>query len=89
MQRSRMRVLHDQGIEVVQRFAHQHRDDVRLGDGRIVRPPEHLDDVGGERSPELQRVACLGCPITMDYNPERLNFFFDEATGIIKEVRCG
>jgi len=39
--------------------------------------------------PQLQRVACLGCPITMDYNPERLNFFFDEKTGIIKEVRCG
>jgi hypothetical protein len=39
--------------------------------------------------PELQRVACATCPITMDYNPERLNFFFDAATGIIKEVRCG
>jgi hypothetical protein len=39
--------------------------------------------------PELQRVACTTCPITMDHNPERLNFFFDAATGIIKEVRCG
>jgi hypothetical protein len=39
--------------------------------------------------PELQRVACTTCPITMDFNPERLNFFFDAATGIIKEARCG
>jgi len=39
--------------------------------------------------PDLQRVACATCPITMDYNPNRLNFFFDAATGIIKEVRCG
>lgn len=59
-----------------------------------ARAHQHL--VGRPRSeipvpakPELQRVACLGCPITMDYNPERLNFFFDEKTGIIKEVRCG
>ena len=40
-------------------------------------------------NPRLQRVACASCPITMDYNPERLNFFFDAASGIIKEVRCG
>lgn len=59
-----------------------------------ARAYQHL--VGRNRSeipvpvrPELQRVACAGCPITMDYNPERLNFFFDDKTGIIKEVRCG
>jgi len=39
--------------------------------------------------PNLQRVACTTCPVTMDYNPNRLNFFFDAATGIIKDVRCG
>lgn len=39
--------------------------------------------------PSLQRVACTTCPVTLDYNPERLNFFFDAATGIIKEIRCG
>ena len=39
--------------------------------------------------PDLQRVACTTCPVTMDYNPNRLNFFFDAKTGIIKEVRCG
>lgn len=39
--------------------------------------------------PALQRVACTTCPVTMDYNPRRLNFFYDAGTGIIKEVRCG
>jgi len=39
--------------------------------------------------PELQRVACTTCAITMDFNPNRLNFFFDAQTGLIKQVRCG
>lgn len=39
--------------------------------------------------PELQRVACTTCAITMDFNEQRLNFFFDAATGLIKQVRCG
>ncbi|HEX7885663.1 MAG TPA: peptidase inhibitor I78 [Phenylobacterium sp.] len=39
--------------------------------------------------PELQRVACTTCAVTMDFNPDRLNFFFDAKTGLIKEVRCG
>lgn len=39
--------------------------------------------------PELQRVACTTCPVTMDFNPRRLNFFYDAATGIVKEVKCG
>ena len=57
---------------------------------------EHQHLVGRPRSeipvpvkPNLQRVACTTCPITMDHNPNRLNFFFDAATGIIREVRCG
>lgn len=39
--------------------------------------------------PALQRVACTTCPVTMDFNPKRLNFYYDASTGIIKEVRCG
>lgn len=35
------------------------------------------------------RVACTTCAVTMDYNPRRLNIFFDERTGVIREVRCG
>lgn len=39
--------------------------------------------------PALQRVACTTCPVTLDFNPRRLNFFYDAETGVIKEVRCG
>jgi hypothetical protein len=39
--------------------------------------------------PNRQRVACTACPVTLDYNPGRLNFFFDAETGLIKEIRCG
>lgn len=40
-------------------------------------------------NPSLQRVACTTCPVTLDYSPRRLNFFFDAQTGAIKEVKCG
>ncbi len=39
--------------------------------------------------PSKRRVACTTCPVTMDYRPDRLNFFFDAETGIVKEVKCG
>lgn len=39
--------------------------------------------------PAKQRVACTTCPVTLDYRPERLNFFFDAGTGLIREIRCG
>lgn len=39
--------------------------------------------------PELQRVACTTCAVTMDFNPNRLNIFFDAATGLIAQIRCG
>lgn len=65
-----------------------------VADACGARAHQHL--VGRPRSevpvpvrPELQRVACTTCPVTMDFNENRLNFFFDAATGLIKEVRCG
>jgi hypothetical protein len=39
--------------------------------------------------PSRQRVACTTCPVTLDHSPERLNFFFDAETGLVREVRCG
>jgi hypothetical protein len=39
--------------------------------------------------PGRQRVACTTCPVTDDFNPARLNFFFDADSGRIKEIRCG
>lgn len=38
---------------------------------------------------ETWRVTCTTCPVTMDYNPERLNILYDETTGVIREVKCG
>ena len=38
---------------------------------------------------ETWRVTCTNCPVTMDYNPRRLNILFEQSTGIIREVRCG
>ena len=38
---------------------------------------------------ETWRVTCTSCPVTMDYNPGRLNIFHEESSGIIREVRCG
>lgn len=38
---------------------------------------------------EVWRVTCTTCPVTMDYNPARLNILFDDATGVIREVKCG
>jgi hypothetical protein len=39
--------------------------------------------------PGKRRVACTTCPVTMDYNPTRLNIYFDADTGLVKEVKCG
>lgn len=38
---------------------------------------------------ETWRVTCTTCPVTMDYSPSRLNIFYEERTGIIREVKCG
>ena len=35
------------------------------------------------------RVVCTTCPVTEDYNPYRLNIFFDEETGVVERVSCG
>jgi hypothetical protein len=39
--------------------------------------------------PNRQRVACTTCPVTQDHRPDRLNFFFDAQSGLIREIRCG
>lgn len=57
---------------------------------------EHQHLIGRPRTeipvpvnPSDQRVACTTCPVTLDHNPRRLNFLFDAATGMIREIKCG
>lgn len=52
--------------------------------------------VGRNRStvpnaPEGQtfRVLCTTCAATMDYRENRVNFVYDEASGVIQQVKCG
>ena len=52
-----------------------------VGRNRTELPPKPAD--------ETWRVTCTTCPVTMDYSPSRLNILFDEATGVIREVKCG
>ncbi len=40
-------------------------------------------------NPNRQRVACTTCPVTEEFVPDRLNFFFDAETGRIRQIRCG
>ena len=35
------------------------------------------------------RVVCTTCPMTMDFNAERLNFFYDQTTGRVVRLSCG
>ena len=39
--------------------------------------------------PEKQRVLCTTCMATMDFREDRLNFFYDADTGVVKRVTCG
>jgi hypothetical protein len=52
-----------------------------VGRNRSELPPKPLN--------ETWRVTCTTCPVTMDYNQSRLNVFYDERTGVIREVKCG
>lgn len=52
--------------------------------------------VGRNRStvptaPEGQtfRVLCTTCPATMDYRENRVNFVYEEPSGVVRQVKCG
>ena len=38
---------------------------------------------------KVVRVVCSTCPMTMDFNAERLNVFYDEKTSLITRLSCG
>ena len=35
------------------------------------------------------RVVCTTCPMTMDFNPDRVNFMYEQATGRVVQLTCG
>lgn len=35
------------------------------------------------------RVVCTTCPMTKDYSAQRLNFFYDTASGKVTRLTCG
>jgi hypothetical protein len=39
--------------------------------------------------PSLRRVSCTTCLVTQDYVPARTDIIFDNATGLITDVKCG
>ena len=39
--------------------------------------------------PSRRRVACVTCPVTMEFRPDRVNILFDADTGVVKTVKCG
>ncbi len=68
--------------------------------GETAYKPCRVEDyqsyIGRNRSeiptaPEGQtfRVLCTTCPATMDYRENRVNFVFDQATGVVQQVKCG
>jgi Peptidase inhibitor I78 family len=66
------------------------------GDAQQCKASQYQSWIGRNRSElptkpanETWRVTCTTCPVTMDYNPGRLNILFDERTGVIREVKCG
>lgn len=38
---------------------------------------------------KVYRVVCTTCPMTMDFNPQRLNIIYDEKSGLIRRLTCG
>jgi len=49
----------------------------------------HRSELPPRPAGEVWRVTCTTCAVTMDYNPSRLNIFYEESSGVIREVRCG
>ena len=35
------------------------------------------------------RVVCTTCPMTMEFNPNRVNFMYEQATGRVVQLTCG
>ncbi len=40
-------------------------------------------------NPNLRRVVCSSCAMTMDYNAARQTIVYDSQSGLVRSVRCG
>ena len=40
-------------------------------------------------NPNLRRVICSSCAMTMDFNPARQTIVYDSHTGLVQSVKCG
>ena len=38
---------------------------------------------------QIFRVLCTTCPATMDYRENRVNFVYEEPSGVVRQVKCG
>ena len=48
-----------------------------------------ITDLPPKPAGAVWRQACTQCAVTMDFNAQRMNIFFDKDTEVIKQVRCG
>lgn len=49
----------------------------------------HRSEIPATPAGATWRVTCTTCPVTMDHRPDRLNIFYDEQSGVVREVKCG
>ena len=40
-------------------------------------------------NPNLRRVVCSSCAMTMDFNDVRQTIVYDSETGLVRSVKCG
>jgi hypothetical protein len=40
-------------------------------------------------NPNLRRVVCSSCAMTMDFNAARQTIVYDSQTGLVRSVKCG
>lgn len=49
----------------------------------------HYSTLPPQPAGETWRVTCTTCPVTMDYSASRMNVFYEQSSGIVREVKCG
>ena len=64
------------------------QDTCRAADYRALVGADHRD-VPVAPDGLVFRVACTTCPVTEDFNPRRITFYFDDADGRIVRLACG